>query len=82
MLDERATPVVGTPVRLRTGSGARSAANGRALEVVSPEGGLLHLPTDAVIWATGYTTGVSRIEYLLDGKPMSTPPPAGPESAF
>ena len=33
---------------------------------------------DVIIWASGYTTGIDRIQYLLDAKPLERPPHAGP----
>jgi hypothetical protein len=37
------------------------------------------VPADVIIWATGYRTGIDRIQYLLDGQPVEGGPPhSGP----
>ena len=71
-LDEHAEATIGTPVRFHASSS--SSTDGAGLEIGHHDGTTRTVPADAVIWATGYRTGVDRIEYVLDGEPLGTPP--------
>ena len=69
-LDEKVEATVGNPTRLF------GSAKARELHIERSDG-VYGLSVDTVIWATGYSTGIDRIEYLLDGVVLPDPPYVG-----